>query len=263
MQVKMLKCINVLPLFVYTKLVVGGCVGCPVKFGICLGLQVQKVHLHPPSFLRHVPHTKMKRYGTVLPWWMKVNADECLWSRCLDVFNLVEEAERGWGGAGVNSGIVLAAGGSGCVPCCTSSPPPAVSRSFVRSFIVAVSRQGWDYDVSRPFREWPQWTGFQNSRATGTSAFITAFQSWNSSIRMLFGFSPTHFPYVSVKNNVFHANLPIHGLVLTMAILFSDDYKTFPSGLSVRRQSCHHGFQYFWPVAYVQVRNFFLVDIID
>lgn len=132
MQVKILKYINALPVFVYSKLWVGGCVGSTVRFGICLGLLVQKVSLHPPSFLRHVPHTKMERYGMVLPRWMKVNADECLWSCCcLDVFNLVEEAERGWGGAGVNSGIVLAAGGSGCAPCCTTSPPPTVSRSFV------------------------------------------------------------------------------------------------------------------------------------
>lgn len=131
--VKFWKCLNVLPPVVYTKPGVGGCVGSPVRFGICLGLLVQKVRLHPPSVLLHAPHIGMERYGTVLPWWMKVNAVECLRSCCLDVFNLVEEAERGWGEVGVNGGIVLAVDGSGCAPRCTISPPPNVSRSFVRS----------------------------------------------------------------------------------------------------------------------------------
>lgn len=124
--------INALPPVVYTKLRVGGCVGSPVRFGICLGLLVQKVRLHPQSFLHHAPHIEIERYGTVLPWWMKVNAVECLWSCCLDVFNLVEEAGRGWGGVGVNGEIVLAVDDSGCAPRCATSPPPNVSRSFVR-----------------------------------------------------------------------------------------------------------------------------------
>ncbi len=63
-----------LPPFIYTKLGVGGC----VDLASVWACWFKKVHLHPLSFLHHALHIEMEKSETVLSWWMRVNAVECL-----------------------------------------------------------------------------------------------------------------------------------------------------------------------------------------